>query len=190
MNYAMTAAAEEAGASEVGPDGTKGLFYRRPVLNEAQSQVEGRPIFDVVPYLKMRFPGEGKSVVDRKVRDGDRNRFPRAWAAFEAGLAGLTSGTPIETMPLLGMDQVATLKYLGIITAEQLAEVPDSKLSQLGSSGQALRDRAKAWLQGDTAEVKTIRKQLLESNKRVDLLEAEISVLKTLMAKPASDKAA
>ena len=189
-NFALTQQAQENGASQLDPDGTLGLFYNRAVLNEKRSESEGRPVYESVPYIKMKFPGDGKKVVERAVRDVDQKRFPRAWMAFEAGEAGPTDGTPIESFPLLTVTQVATMKHLGIVTIEQLAHVADNNLKQLGIGGQQLRDRAKTWLQGSEAEMRVVREELVELRAELDLMRSENEALKQEMRAPRKAKKA
>ena len=59
-------------------------FYMRAVRNPARSEAEGRPVFDEAAYVRVLVPGDRNSVVDRRVGDADRERWPRRWAAFLA----------------------------------------------------------------------------------------------------------
>lgn len=191
ISYAITDQAERAGASEVARDGVLGLFYNRPIMDEVATRTEGRPVFVATPYCKMRFPGEAKKVVDKPAKEEHQHRFPAAWKAFNEGLAGPTGGTPIESYHLLAMTQVAALKHLGIVTVEQLAEVSDGNLNQLGVGGREIRERARAWLKGADAELKTTRQLLVEMEHKLEHLASENQALRSELTKPAkAEKAA
>ena len=81
-------------------------FYMRAVRNPARSEERGRPVFDEIAYVRVLVPGDRNSVVDRRVSDADRARWPDRWAAFEARRERPT-GTPIEHWPYLTVAGVA-----------------------------------------------------------------------------------
>lgn len=191
MTFAYAETADLHGASEIvkTKDGsTLGVFYMRPVLNEPQSQIEGRPIFEATPYCKIRGSGDRKTIIDRPARAVDRERFPNAWRAFEAGQSGPVEGTPIEMMPLLSQTQIATLKHIGIATVEQLGEIGNDQLPKLGPGGDVLRDRAKAWLKGDAAETKMLRSQVLSMGKQIEQLSAKLDAREQHANRPTEGK--
>ena len=164
-------------------DGTHPLFYMRAVENKARSREEGRPIYEDVPYVKILMPGS-KDYPDRKVRDEDKQRWPRAWAAFESGQENAQGGTPLERWNGLSSARLAELQALNIHTVDQLAEVPDGSLNKLGPDGRKLRDQAQAFIQSaGVSEEMAERVKNLEA--RIRDLEAENEELrKNQKAKP------
>ena len=106
-------------------DNCRPLFRWEAKQNSAKSKVEGRPIFDQVPFVTIMSPGDNKNVVDAKVDDDHKSRWPQQWAAFEKGNEQPLNGTPISEWPALNMAQVAELKALNIFSIEQLANLDD-----------------------------------------------------------------
>ncbi len=136
-------------------------FCLEPVLQGAESEKAGRPIYKDVPFIWIRFPGDRTREVRRKVdmvgKDGaipDPDRFPRQWAAFQRKHAQVQEGTPIEQWGPISKSHALTLKGVNVHTVENLAAVPDSSLHALGHGGRELRDKAIAWLKtsADSAE--------------------------------------
>lgn len=105
-------------------------FYMRPVLNEAKSNEEGRPIYDDREYVEIRTPGQQNNVVQRPVTDMDRQRFSRPYALFKAGESEQIVGTPLVEVPWITRSQVEELAHMRIRTLEGLANVSDGVCSQ------------------------------------------------------------
>lgn len=55
-------------------------------------------------------------------------------------------GTPVRGWALLTKEQANRLHFKGITTVEDLAEVPDQGLGEMGLDGRYMRDTAKAWI--------------------------------------------
>jgi len=106
-------------------DNCRPLFRWEAKQNSAKSKVEGRPIFDQVPFVTIMSPGDNKNVIDAKVSDDHKSRWPRQWEAFQKGSEQPLNGTPINEWPALNMAQVAELKALNIFSIEQLANLDD-----------------------------------------------------------------
>lgn len=99
--------------------------------DDAASAAAGRPIFRDVEWIKIFVNKD--SIIDRPVRDEDKQRFPRAYAAFkQSGESdpGAT-GTRLEHWPLMSRAQVEEFRFFKVFTIEQLAELPDNIASQI-----------------------------------------------------------
>lgn len=178
---------EDRGCYQTDESGVLGVFYNRPKKDEAETSRQGRPVFKTVPYVKINVPADPLSLVDRRVKDADKERWPVAWRAFEEGRSGSVSGTPIEEFPLLTTVQVAEMKAVGIRSVEMLAGVKDSGLKRLGADGRKLRERAAQWLQGAPETERELRTKLEEKDRTITSLEARIAKLEA--ARDAAEKA-
>lgn len=105
-------------------------FYMGVAQNDTKSTEAGRPIYDDVEFIKIF--NSKDNIIDRPVRDTDKQRWPRRYAAWKSGNqeAGV-SGTRLEHWPVLTRAQAEELKYFKIFTVEQLAEWPDSTGGQI-----------------------------------------------------------
>jgi len=134
-------------------------FYMRAVRNPARSEAEGRPVFDEAAYVRVLVPGDRNSVVDRRVGDADRERWPRRWAAFLARRER-PSGTPIGHWPYLTVARVAELKALEVLTVEQVAEADEATMERIGEDAAALAERARHFLQPQSETETELREEI------------------------------
>jgi hypothetical protein len=154
-------------------------FYKGARKNHFLSAKEGREIFDEVDMVKIFAPGQltAMNEVDTFVRGDHVKRFPRQWAAYQAGLSneGALTGTPIEAWPIITTASAQGLKALAFYTVEAVANASDQQLQGIGMvagmSPIALRDKAKAFL--DLAK-KTVdhEQEMLEKRAVDERLEA------------------
>lgn len=122
-------------------------FYHRPVLNKSESEKKGRPVHDQVEWVDIIVAGDKNSRMSCAIRQQDKDRWPVEYAAFKNGSKIPLQGTPLEQWPQLGVDQVADLKSLGIMTVEMLAELSDEQVQNYGMGGHQMREKAQAYIQ-------------------------------------------
>lgn len=92
-------------------------------------------------------PAGGNLVIDREVDEEIKSRYGAQYQAWKNGQAEPETGTPIRHWPLVSPAQVETLLACNVRTVEELAELPEQGVQRLGMGGQALRQRAKSWLE-------------------------------------------
>lgn len=100
-------------------------FYLRPVKNEHESALQGRPIFYDREYVEIRASGNSQNIVNRPASDLDRQRFARQYAMFKAGNDEQVVGTRLTEVAWLTRSQVEELAYLKVMTLENLASLND-----------------------------------------------------------------
>lgn len=106
-------------------------FYMNTVVNDTKSQEAGHPVFDDVPFVVIRAPGDKTTVIDTKVDGSHKARFPRQWQQFQANEEQTASGWAIRQWPAISRGQAEELAQLGIVTVEQLASMPDGNGSRI-----------------------------------------------------------
>lgn len=162
-------------------------FHVKAIQNNYKTEREGRPIFDEVEYVEITVAGDTRTVIDERVKDEHRQRWPESYKRFREGQEQAQDGTPLEAWPALSTGQVAEYKALNIRTVEALAALDDGFLSRLGTGGRVIRDKAKAWLeraQGDAplskalADIEDIKAELAVKDKAIADQAAEIERLK------------
>lgn len=121
-------------------------FFMESVEFKAESEREGRPIFKEIPFIRIVIPGDRNNVQECKATDYHKQRYPRAWAAFQAGQKEGFSGTALESWPQITRSQVKEAKYFEVHTVEQLAELSDTHCQRLGMGWMELRNKAKSYL--------------------------------------------
>lgn len=148
-------------------------FFWKDKPNERQSQIDGRPRFDLIPYIEIFAPGQIRNTrIERKVTEEDKVKYAAQWAKFEAN-SEATDGTPIEEWPYLNRAQVSELKAIGFLTVESLAETGDTGISKLGPGGRDLVNRAKQFLKPQDARETEIRAEMQDLKDRILKLESE-----------------
>jgi hypothetical protein len=150
---------------------TRAEFYTDAERDGFASVKAGRDIFRDVDFVKIFIPGSGTILVER-VNEGHAERWPELYAAFKAGKEAPLSGTPLSEWPILKRAQIAELNYRNIRTVEDLGDLSDLAVQNLGMGGQMLRARARAYL--DEAEREALATKLTGEN---DALRLRISTL-------------
>jgi hypothetical protein len=165
----------------------------------AEFTMEKIPNFDgtdfiEVPHLRLQAPGNTKAVYHQPVRmesypgrPSDPERFPREWAAFQAG-QNHESGTSIYNWADLTPSDARRFELNGIKTVEQLASVSDMNLSGLGVGAMQLRERARAFLSGSNTETQ-LRQQVGEQDAQIQKLTDIVNGLLEERTAPKSRKA-
>lgn len=152
-------------------------FYTDAVQNNFKSAQEGRPIFEDHVFVTIQTPGDTRSTIVRKATDQDKARFPKSWAAFEAGNAEVTEGTPLAQWPAVSASQVKELQHVHVRTVDQLAALSDASIQKMGPGYQQLRQSARHWLEHAKGDADQTRLQ--HEN---DGLRDEVAMLKEQLA--------
>jgi hypothetical protein len=126
-------------------------FYTRPVQNEFQSNLQGRPIFDDVDFVKIFIPGDSTTTIDTAVHESHKKRFPQQWAYYQNNKnSDQIHGTAISAWPLLTPGQVEQLKAMKFYTVESVASSSDAQIGNIGMIGgmqpHTFRERAQLFL--------------------------------------------
>lgn len=167
---------------QVDPEDYKGLavrFIMHPHPNRKKSVEEGRPIFDEVPYVDIRTPGDRTSHIFRPAAEIDKRRWPRHWDAFERGndIEG-QSGTPLSVWPAISRAMVEELKYFNVHTVEQLAEMSDTAVQNfMGVREWITRARAFLAQTEGSREAEKLAAELEQRDNRITDLEQRLAAL-------------
>lgn len=149
-------------------------FYIEPVKDELASARSGRPIFKDREMVEILMPGVAAYTVPvMAVNDEHRQRWPREYEGFRAGLEISPDGTPLEEWPRLTRGQVLELKALQFRTVEDVAAMTDTAMQRVGMGGHQLRQAAAAFLDDAVAGALTA-----ELQSKIDMVESENAALK------------
>ena len=137
------------------------LFKHHAVKNEGASLKQGRPIYDDIEIVEVRFPGSrSMSVFPALAFSHWRNdpntgeqtqvtyaeRFYRQYQQFKAHNPQTKSGTPVAHAAFLTEGRRAELRALNIYTVEQLAHIDGQELKNLGHNGRDLKNKAQEYI--------------------------------------------
>lgn len=121
-------------------------FFTEEVVDIAQSEKEGRPIYQTVERVMYMIPGDKNSRPVFKVSPAIRERFKSEYKAFQEGREQRQVGTPLGNWGQLTPARIKELEALEINTVDDLARVSDGTLQNLGAGALELRSRARAYL--------------------------------------------
>lgn len=155
-------------------------FYTVSRRDYDASEKEGRPIFKAEEYIEILTPGDKDNILQRPVRDVDRYIWQDKYLAFKRGLSQETAGTPIEKWSGISAERAAEYLALKVKTVEQLAQIPDSSLTNFGFHTRAEREKAKAYVQ-----VMAGQAPINELKAENDALKSRLEALEALAARGA-----
>jgi hypothetical protein len=157
-------------------------FYMGTLPDDAATTREGRPIFRDIECIKIY--NSKDNVIDRPVRDTDKQRWPGAYNAWK--LSGASepgaSGTRLEHWPQMTRAQVEEYKYFKVFTVEQLAELPDTTVQKIMGAPQ-LRQKARLYVEAAKSEAPLLamQQELDKRDGKIAQLEAEVARLAKLI---------
>lgn len=170
-------------------------FYMGTVHNEVKSKQAGRPIYDDVEMIEIKWAGNTKSELhapasdrcDRPMRNPENNDryyvswkdhpdFAKAYEAFKAKTGAHIQGTPLSELPFLSEGRRAELHAINIHTAEQLAGLSGAQIGKYGFGMGDLCNQAKNYLErAKGAEVDARHEQ------EKSAMQAELAALRAQM---------
>ena len=171
--------------------GVVAVFRNDIVKNPGKSIEAGRPIFDDIEVVELRFPGSKNISVfpamefshwdDDEINGGQRaftyaERFTRQYQQFKAHNQQTKSGTPLDYLPFLTEAKRAELRALNIYTAEALTIIDGPELKNLGPGGRELKNQAIAFLEtsSDGARLTKMEAELETMRARNQMLEDDL----------------
>ena len=162
-------------------------FYMGVMPDEAATEKEGRPIYRDVECIKIY--NSKDNVIDRPVRDTDKQRWPGAYGAWKQTGASEPGavGTRLEHWPVMTRAQVEEYRYFKVFTVEQLAELADSTAQKIMGAVK-LKQLAKLAVEAAKGEAPFMRLQA-EIDKRdgqISELTAEVRRLTSIVEKMAA----
>lgn len=155
------------------------LFYKRQKKMNKASAEAGRPIFKEVTHIKKIVPGQNGHVIDREIRESDKEEFPVEWARWEQTQQNTVPGIPIDHWFAISETQKAEFKAMNIQTVEQFAGLSDANGQKIQGFNE-LRRKAQAFVEGQK-DAELIAKVKMDAQTREAALQAQIDELRALV---------
>lgn len=172
---------------KTGDEAVVPLFRNLSQPNKAKSDAEGRPIFDDIEVVEIRFAGSRNygvypvNEMSHWISDpytGEQRsityaeRFKRQYYQFKEHQTQTKSGTPIDLAPFLTEARKSELKGQNIYTVEALAVIEGAELKNLGPGGRDMKNQAIEYIEQGKANVPNIQMQA-----ELDAMRAKMAVL-------------
>lgn len=135
-------------------------------------------------YVRIRFPGDTKTEIDRAVQDQDKERFYRKWELYQKRLSQYGTDTMLEDAGFLRAGEVEICHKAGVKTAKELAALTDNFLATLGPGAREMSLKAKRFVQAEAAEAKhqALLKENYALNNRIATQEAQMKEMQEKLA--------
>lgn len=160
-------------------------FKEISIKSQFKSEKEERPIFDTVLICTVTPPG-GLLSVPAVCTEDHKRRFPFHWQQYQnsKGEGLQVQGTPLDEWPALDVGQRDTLKASKFYTVEQIANASDVQVQAMGMGGQALQQKAQAYLQNASgnAAAAHLATENAKKDERIKALEEQMAAI--LAAQP------
>lgn len=140
-------------------------FFYRDVKQTFESKKQGKPIWKTCEFISIMKPGDSKDIMERKVSDLDKERWDKIYKAWKNREEQIQSGTRLEVLPGIEQRKIELCKSLNIFTLEQLVNMDEGGVKNLGNGARDFIRSAKRYLQGSTATDKM--------QKEVDAIEVK-----------------
>ena len=151
-------------------------FFNAYLENAEKSLKEGRPIFDEIPSISIRWPGQDETVT--RIEPHHIAMFQEKYQQFKAGNEPVTEGTPIAEWPLMSGTAMRELQYMGFRTVEQLAAANDEVKRKLGPLAKFIK-LASDWLDAANStqnDVVKLKAQLDKANGQIASLTHKLEL--------------
>lgn len=153
-------------------------FYSEPYQDMTASAEQGRPIYRDVVLIRIMLPGDMRSIIERRAHEEDKITYAREWEAFQRQESLSAEGTALEHWPVLSRSMVRQLKAYSIFTVENLRDLTDGQVAEIGMLGlRTLRNQAAAFI--EHAKTGAVSASLVSEKER---LEARVAQLEQALA--------
>lgn len=175
-------------------------FFLEGILNEAETEKQGRPIYNDVEMCEITSPGDRLTrlhipALEKSLYIRDENgarhisraeMFHEEYAAFKRGEARASVGTPLEAWPILTKSRVLELKGLGFLSVDDVAAASDSVLQRMGMGSRELREQARAYIDAAKggAETQAMAARIAQLEAMIERLAGRVDVAHAPVAAP------
>lgn len=150
-------------------------FYLESVWNE-QEQKDVEEL-----HISKKIRGQHLTAFHRKAREDDFREYPKEYEAYQRNQKIVDEGTPLSVMSLHS-SRIESLKRINVFTVEQLANVPDQILPNIGAGARQLRKTAQEFLVSGADVSKDYQKEIRDLRELIEELRKENRSLKARKA--------
>ena len=167
-------------------------FYLRSCQNKELTKKTGSVVFEDVEYVEMRVPGDKLNIVETRVDDNHRKRWPQYYKAFVEKREQRPEGFPLSAWALATPALISTLAAVNCYTVEQLAGMPETSLPRMHGLLK-VQQQAREFLQSkEDAQVisqlqhakSEMEDRLASQNETIQALKARLAVLESAQPAP------
>lgn len=180
-------------------------FYRKPKPDKKGSKEKGYPVMRDEVYCEVRMEGDGL-IVDKQamlsenlpedkqdelfLKRCDDIKYPKQWELFKSGDSEQIVGYRLDAFFVNQPSKAEYYKHFSVFTLEQLASLPDSTLTMLGTEARSDKRIAIAALERMKEEsgprlaqeqMEELEQKLLQAKDREEMLLDRLARLEKLV---------
>ena len=122
------------------------VFRLEPVINEKETELQGRAVYDNTEIVLLYIAGDQNSVHSQPVDQYVKRRFPEQYEHWKRTNEGRSiSGTPLRMWPMATPAFIKEMESINVFSVDDLANIADVHIGKM-PDGRIWRDRAAAWL--------------------------------------------
>lgn len=171
-------------------------FYREAKMDTQASEALGRRVTKDVNMVRIiprggslileKTPEEWIQQLKNKSINQSHDAYPQDWInqielgyeAWKKGFEAPLNGTSVKEWAYLSPAQAENFISLRILTVEDVAEMTEEAMGNVGMGARALRDKAREYLKGKEVSDEVARENQ-ELKKQLDEMKAQIAELMT-----------
>lgn len=159
------------------------VFAEKAFLNDFKTKANGGVnVYEPKLMVTLYFVGDKSKVVFQEAKEPDKRRFAEAWAAYQAGMQPVPTGTQLKLVNWVTETQLLNLMANHVHTVEQLADLSDISVQNIGLGGMELRKKANIALESQRSA-----EPLIKERARAEALQVELDAIKAKSAKDFED---
>lgn len=167
------------------------FFMHINLLDNIQSEIQGKPVYEMMEVVQLRFAGDRYYSPVLKVDEMYRRvgqkviTYAERWAdqyrQFLQGEAQVAEGTPLDNLTTHGITpaQLSLCRALKIYSIEALHHLEGANLKSLGSHANDLKPMAKKWM-ADRANGNEQLQRIAELEAKIAGMQAQVVVPKDI----------
>jgi hypothetical protein len=119
-------------------------FFKAPKHMGYASQLAGKPVYEEAVFIRKQIPGDDTNVIEYAAKSVDFDEFHQEYSAFINREEGKINGTPLDK---IGIDEniIKILKFNSVDTVEELSQLTDTVVTNLGPGFRSIRESARKW---------------------------------------------
>lgn len=172
-------------AQKLEPSAVYPRFYMRQKQNEKATRDEGRPIFFEKEYVEIFIAGDKRTVIDTPVNDEHKKRWPEEYRRFKESGKATIEGTTLKEWGAIPATRALELNAMNVMTVEQLSDLADTMIQNIGMDGRALVAKAKAFIEArkDAAAIEKYAAENTKLRDDIDFLKLQLEELQNEVKK-------
>lgn len=160
-------------------------FELRDVDDPEETLKNGYPCFKQREFVCIRIPGSREERI-KKVTVEHKRRFPRAWAAYQAGLKDAINGTPLKECAVLSATEVSMFNHHGVMAVEQAVALSDENIGNMGHGIRPAVERIKTWWESRKSQkpLAEMKAQIQQRDELIAQMSARLAALEAATGVP------